>query len=55
MIFRKYAYAWLTVGFFAVSLVLHWYFGWRAYVADASAHGQLPQQAEYLDEMIALR
>src|SRR5690349_4212140 len=52
MIFRKYAYAWLTVGFFTVSLVLHWYFGWRAYVADASAHGQLPQQAEYLDEML---
>ena len=52
MIFRKYAYAWLTVGFFTVSLVLHWYFGWKAYVADASAHGQLPQQAEYLDEML---
>jgi hypothetical protein len=52
MLFKKYAYAWLTVGFFAVSLVLHWYFGWRAYAADAAQHGQLPQQAEYLDEML---
>ena len=46
MIFRKYAYAWLTVGFFTVSLVLHWYFGWRSYVGEAAEHGQVPQQAE---------
>ena len=37
MILRKYAYAWLTVGFFVVSLALHWWFGWRAYADDAAA------------------
>ena len=52
MIFRKYAYAWLTVGFFAVSLVLHWYFGWRSYVDEAVEHGQVPEQAAYLNEMM---
>ena len=27
---KKYAYAWITVGFFVVSLTLHWLFGWYA-------------------------
>ena len=52
MIFRKYAYAWLTVAFFAVSLVLHWYFGWRSYVDEAAAHGEAAEQAAYLNEMM---
>ena len=51
MIFKKYGYAWLTLGFFLVSLLLHWYFGWQSYVSDALEHGQEPQQSEYLDEM----
>jgi Domain of unknown function (DUF6766) len=52
MIFKKYGYAWLTLIFFTGSLLLHWYFGWQAYASEASEHGQLPQQAEYLDEML---
>jgi len=52
MIFRKYAYAWLTVAFFAVSFVLHWYFGWRSYVDEAAAHGEAAERAAYLNEMM---
>ena len=52
MVLRKYAYAWITLGFFAVSLVLHWWFGWRAYADEAAAHGQAAQSAEYLNEMM---
>ena len=52
MIFRKYAYAWITLGFFLVSLLLHWYFGWQSFVADAADHGQVPQRSEYVDEML---
>lgn len=48
---KKYGYAWLTLAFFLVSLALHWYFGWRAYVDEAAAHRQAPQVAEYLVEM----
>lgn len=51
-IFGKYAYAWITFGFFAVSLGLHWYFGWRSYVGDALEHGQRPETGEYLNQML---
>jgi Domain of unknown function (DUF6766) len=44
LIMKKYAYAWITIGFFLVSLILHWHFGWRAYVHEAN---QLGQQAEW--------
>ena len=52
MIFRKYAYAWITLGFFVVSLALHWWFGWKAFVDEASAHGQMPEPGEYWSEMM---
>ena len=51
-VFGKYAYAWITLGFFTVSLGLHWYFGWRSYVGDALEHGQRPETAEYLNQML---
>ena len=51
-IFRKYAYAWLTLLFFAVSLGLHWYFGWSAFVNEAEQHGQSPEFSEYMSEMM---
>ena len=50
-VFRKYAYAWITVGFFLVSLALHWWFGWQAYVDEAREHGSMPEANAYLVEM----
>lgn len=52
LIIKGYAYAWLTLGFFLVSFLLHWYFGWQSYVAEAAALGQLPEQSEYLNQML---
>ena len=52
MIVKKYGYAWVTLGFFLGSLVLHWYFGWQSFLSDAAEHGQVPQQSEYLDQML---
>ena len=50
-VFRKYAYAWITVAFFLVSLALHWWFGWQAYVDEAREHGAMPEANAYLIEM----
>lgn len=52
MLFRKYGYAWLTMAFFLGSLLLHWYFGWRAFVDEAAEHGQLPRDSEYVVQML---
>ena len=48
---RKYAYAWLTLAFFAVSFALHWYFGWKAYLDEAQAHGETPEVGQYMVQM----
>ena len=49
---KKYGYAWLTLSFFLGSFLLHWYFGWQAFAAEAAEHGQVPQGGEYLDQML---
>lgn len=51
-IFGKYAYGWLTLAFFTGSLLLHWYFGWQAFVDDARSHGQSPETGEYVSLML---
>lgn len=48
---KKYAYAWLTAGFFLVSFALHWMFGWYAFRDDQLAHGQVAELSPYLMEM----
>lgn len=48
---KKYAYAWITILFFAVSIVGHWIFGWYAYVDEARSHGEAIDTSAYLVEM----
>lgn len=48
---RKYAYGWITVAFFLVSIIGHWVFGWYAFVDAARDHGQSPDLNAYLVEM----
>ena len=50
-VFRKYAYAWITIAFFLISLALHWWFGWVAYQDEAREHGSMPEVNAYLVEM----
>ncbi len=52
MLFKKYAYGWITLGFFLVSFLLHWYFGWQSFVSEAAEHGQAPEQGDYLNQML---
>lgn len=49
-IFGKYAYAWITLAFFLVSILLHWYFGWRAFENDAAQHHTQPELGEFAVE-----
>ncbi len=49
---KRYAYAWITLGFFAVSLVLHWYFGWRAFIDNAAQHQQTAQFSAFATEAL---
>ncbi len=46
-ILGKYGYAWITLAFFLVSMLLHWYFGWQAFEDEARSHGQTAQLSEF--------
>ncbi|PZQ59958.1 MAG: hypothetical protein DI570_15170 [Phenylobacterium zucineum] len=48
---KRYAYAWLTAGFFLVSIALHWLFGWYAFADEQRALHQPVEVAGYLMEM----
>ena len=48
---KRYAYAWITAGFFLVSLLLHWWFGWTSFVDEQQAHNEPVEVATYLSEM----
>ena len=48
---RKHAYLWITLTFFLVSIGLHWWLGWHAYVEEAAEHGRRPELASYMTEM----
>src|SRR5687767_10978195 len=49
---KKYAYAWITLGFFLVSLILHWVFGWSSYVDESREHGQVAETSAYVNQML---
>ncbi len=48
---KRYAYLWITLTFFLVSIALHWLFGWYAYVDEAAEHGTRPELSGWLVEM----
>ncbi|WP_287105720.1 DUF6766 family protein [Mesorhizobium sp.] len=50
-VWRAYSYAWITLGFFIISIVGHWVFGWFAYLDEQQALGQPPEFSGYLIEM----
>jgi hypothetical protein len=46
----KYSYAWITLAFFLVSIVLHWHFGWQAFQDEARQHGETPEFSQFVTE-----
>jgi hypothetical protein len=51
-IWKRYGYAWVTLGFFIITIVGHWLFGWFAYINEQQAHAQPVQVSEYVVEMM---
>ena len=51
-ILKKYGFAWVTLGFLAVSLVGHWLFGWFAYVDEQHDVGASVEVSGYVIEML---
>ena len=50
-LWKAYGYAWVTLGFFLISFIGHWLFGWFDYVSEQQAHAQAVQVSEYLVQM----
>jgi hypothetical protein len=51
-VWRRYAFGWVTAGFFVLSLTGHWIFGWFAYVDDQRQHNQPVEATAYVVEMM---
>lgn len=50
-LWKAYGFAWVTLGFFIISFIGHWLFGWFDYVSEQQAHAQPVQVSEYLVQM----
>ena len=51
-IWSRYSYAWVTLGFFLISIIGHWLFGWFAFAEDQASHGQAAEIGPYVIEMM---
>jgi hypothetical protein len=49
---RAYGFAWVTGGFFLLTLAGHWIFGWFAFASEQLAHGQPVTSSDYLTIMM---
>ena len=50
--FKRYSFFWVTGGFFVVTLVGHWVFGWFAFVNEQQAHGQPIEVSQFVVELM---
>jgi hypothetical protein len=48
---KRYSYGWVTLGFFLLTLIGHWLFGWFAYVEEQTQHSAPVEMSGYLIEM----
>lgn len=51
-IWKLYGFAWVTLGFFLISLVGHWVFGWFAYVNEQTQSAHSVEVGGYVVEMM---
>jgi hypothetical protein len=48
---KRYGFAWVTGGFFVISFIGHWLFGWFAYVNEQQVHKQPIEVSSYVVQM----
>jgi hypothetical protein len=51
-IWSRYGFVWVTGGFFIITLVGHWLFGWFAFVSEQQAHGAPIQVSDFVIQMM---
>jgi len=49
---KRKAYLWISLALFVVSIVLHWYYGWKVFVSEQRAHQQPVIAGEYTAQML---
>ena len=49
---KKKGYLWVTLALFIMSISLHWFFGWKAFVSEQQAHHMPIIVSDYLIEML---
>jgi hypothetical protein len=51
-VWTRYSFGFVTLGFFVVTLIGHWVFGWFAYVQEQTAHNLPVEVGGYVVEML---
>lgn len=51
-IWKKFGFAWVTLGFLLISLLGHWLFGWFAYVDNQQSFGHPVELGGFLVEIL---
>jgi hypothetical protein len=46
---NKRGFLWVTLGFFVISLAVHWVFAWFAYIQEQQEHNQPIQIGDYFN------
>lgn len=49
---KKYSFAWITLGFLLLTFVGHWVFGWLAYVDEQTSSGAPVEVSGYMVLML---
>jgi hypothetical protein len=50
-VWHRYAYGWITLAFFLLTVAGHWLFGWLAFVEDQQAHQEPVEIGSFVIQM----
>jgi hypothetical protein len=49
---QKKGYLWITLGFFLISICLHWFFGWKTFLQEQQELHLPVHVSDYLNQMM---